>query len=169
MAVKTVTPAKVLISVKALIPVVEYGSLTIEASWESEVDESQVDRSATVIEGIKRLQNDMAMALLPLVESEITRAASVLLKDHDPDAFMRRNCKLYNWFKIVNPDVIIPAMQAILASKEIPNRGAVSLKNFDDNAIAQTPVNNVFRGTRQSTRPAHFEFDDGHPEDYGDK
>lgn len=113
--------AKVLISVKALIPVVEYGSLTVEASWESEVDEAQVDRSAVVIEGVKRLQNDMAMALLPLVESEVERAASVLLKDHDPDAFMRRNCKIYNWFKIVNPDVIIPAMADLMAAKSIPN------------------------------------------------
>jgi hypothetical protein len=118
--IQEVTMPTVTVKVTALIPTVDYGNLGFELTQEVELPESGASANhAVLIQGATNsLRLQLAMSVLPLVEAEVVRASSVLMKDATPDAFMRRNCKVYNWFVITNPDVRIPAMERILANRQ---------------------------------------------------
>lgn len=112
--------SKIVVTVKALIPVIQYGNIALEAT--QEIDTEEEGNQMGVDDAINLLREQVALSVLPLVESEVERCASALLKEPNPDNWMRRNSTVYQWFRISNPDVEIPAMAAILASKDVPNR-----------------------------------------------
>jgi hypothetical protein len=107
----------VTVKVTALIPTGDYGNLGFELTQEIELP-AEVPNEKIMPGALTVLRLNLALSVLPLVEAEVVRASSVLMKDANPDAFMRRNCKVYNWFVISNPDVRIPAMERILEEKE---------------------------------------------------
>lgn len=143
--------SKIIVTVKALIPVIQYGNIQIEATEEIELDENNTTSLMTDI-AITDLRKSVADAILPLVESEVERCASVLLKEANPDSWMRRNSTVYQWFRISNPDVEIPAMTNIAkqkASLTTVNRGAASLKEVDK------PFKPIPRGLAPSWTDGH--------------
>jgi hypothetical protein len=58
-----------------------------------------------------------------MTEAEVTRAAPLLLKESNPDYWMRKNSSVYRWLRLAEPELEIPAMLAILHSKPVPNSG----------------------------------------------
>lgn len=114
--------SKIVVTVKALIPVIQYGNIAIEATMEIDPIDLDDENEGTIPEHITHVRKELARSIIPLVEAEITRNAESLLNQPNPDNWMRRNSTVYQWFRISNPDVEIPAMAAILASKDVPNR-----------------------------------------------
>jgi hypothetical protein len=77
---------------------------------------------------LELLKRDLALVVLPLAEEEVTRCKSVLVTDDHPDAWLQRNSPLYRWLRVSEPDLEIPAMQDILASKDISIKQTYSTK-----------------------------------------
>ncbi len=116
--------SNIIITFRATVPTQQYGNITLEATQTIDIaDGDAIDRSIETIEGLQRLKRDIAMVILPLAEAEVDRCASVLVKEAYPDSWLQRNSSLYRWLRVSEPDLIIPAMQDILASKSIPNQG----------------------------------------------
>jgi len=113
------------ITVRATVPLMEYGNITLEATQDIIVPDthSEAQRAAEIVEGLSRMKSDLALVILPMVEAEVTRLAPWLIKESDPDNSMRKNCSVYRWLRIAQPGQKIPAMDAILASKPVPNSG----------------------------------------------
>lgn len=109
--------SKIVVTVKALIPVIQYGNIAIEATQEIEVERD--DLYHETLNSTKVLRLTLADSILPLVESEVERCASVLLKEANPDTWMRRNSTVYQWFKISNPDIPVPAMDKLMKGKSL--------------------------------------------------
>jgi hypothetical protein len=120
--IQEVTMPVLTIKFTALIPTVDYGNIGGEITQEIEVPaDIGIDQSAFIANAYTSLRLSHAMSVLPLVEAEVTRLADHLMKlpkQDNPDYYMRKNCKVYNWFVISNPDVRIPAMERILEEKE---------------------------------------------------
>jgi len=97
------------IVVKFLIPVIAYGNIAIEATREVESED---------FEGaIDSLRKALALSILPLVNAEVARYASILLKEDNPRYWLSRNSTVFQWFCIANPDVKIPMMEEIIANQ----------------------------------------------------
>jgi len=110
------------ITVRATVPLMEYGNISLEATQEIDLaDGDAVDRSIETLEGLKRLKRDLALVILPMVEADIVRAAPYALKADDPDYHMRKNSPVYRWLRTAEPDLEIPGMTALIASKSVPN------------------------------------------------
>lgn len=110
------------ITVRATIPTQQYGNLVLEATQVIDLGAGDaLDRSMETTEGLRRLKRDLALVVMPLAEAEVDRCASVLLKDDHPDAWLQRNSALYRWLRVAEPDMKVPAMEAIIASKPVPN------------------------------------------------
>lgn len=113
--------AKTVVSVKATIPMQQYGNIEIFVSNEIFIDaqEAETVRSATARAMMDNLRNDIAAMVLPLANEEVIRCKSVLVKEHHPDAWMQRNSPPYRWLRAAAPNLPIPEMQEILASRDV--------------------------------------------------
>jgi len=101
--------------VKALVPVIAYGNIELQATQEIDLaNGNALDRSVETIAGAQKLKNDLAQVILPMVEAEVRRYASILLKEENPTWWLSKNSTVYTWFRIAYPDIEVPAMQNIL-------------------------------------------------------
>lgn len=118
--------SKITITVRATIPTQQYGNLTLEATQEIVLPENlnAHDRSTATVSGLELLKSDLALVVLPLAEAEVERCKSVLIADAHPDAWLQRNSPLYRWLRVTEPEMDIPAMHAIIASKQNPRQGS---------------------------------------------
>lgn len=110
---------RITVTYRATIPTQQYGNITLEATWEKSVfaDKLVEETSAAFV----LLQATIAQQVMPLADAEVTRCASVLVKEVHPDAWMQRNSSVYRWMRVANPTLEIPAMTAIINSKSVPN------------------------------------------------
>lgn len=120
--------SKITITVKALVPVMAYGNIAFEATQEieflhAEFGTEALERHTQTVAALELLNRSIAEMVLPMVEAEIVRYASILLKEANPSYWMSNNSPVYKWFRLTNPDIEIPGMQAILDSRSIPNSG----------------------------------------------
>ena len=99
----------------------QYGNLEIFVSSEIFMDaqEAEIVRSATARAMMDNLRNDIAAMILPLANEEVIRCKSVLVKEHNPDAWMQRNSPPYRWLRAAAPNLPIPEMQEIIGSKNV--------------------------------------------------
>lgn len=114
-----VTRSGIRISIKATIPLMQYGNVVLEAAQEIDLAvNDETSRSVETIAGLNRLKEDMALVVLPLVEAEVNRARPALMVEQNPDAWMRRNCAVYQWLRIMQPDLYIEPMQQIMENEQ---------------------------------------------------
>jgi hypothetical protein len=116
--------SKITVTVKMLVPIIAYGNIELAATQEILCNaDDPAGRSAATIAGLFLLKTDLAQVILPLVDAEVTRYASVLLKETNPSYWLSKQSSVYQWFRIAYPDIEIPAMQAVLDSKSVPDSG----------------------------------------------
>lgn len=118
---ETPVPAqsKITVTYRATIPAQQYGNITLEATWEMEVNPAELVEKTSA--AFVLLQATIAQQVMPLADAEVTRCTSVLVKETHPDAWMQRNSPPYRWMRVANPTLEIPAMQAIIDSKPVHN------------------------------------------------
>jgi hypothetical protein len=112
---------KTVVSVKATIPTQPYGNIEVFVSQEMYMDasNSQDVRAGLIISEMESLKRNIAEMVLPLAEAEVERAQSALVKAPNPDVWMQQANPLYRWLRVAEPDLNIPAMDAIL-TKRLP-------------------------------------------------
>jgi len=112
---------KTVVSVKATVPLLQYGNIEMFVSQEiyTEASASQELRDGLIRTNLANLREHLALQILPLAETEVTRCISVLKKEAHPDAWMQRNSSTYRWLRVAAPDMTIQAMQEIIGNQNI--------------------------------------------------
>jgi hypothetical protein len=110
------TPAltEVTVSVKVTVPLQQYGNVEMFVSQKFVVADTQEARNAATIDGLNQLKGQIAQVVLPLAEAEVERGKPALLREANPDTWMQKNNSVYRWLRVAQPDMNIPAMEAIL-------------------------------------------------------
>jgi hypothetical protein len=105
---------EIAVSVKVTIPLQQYGNIEMFVSQKMVVSDTTESRERATLEGLNRLKHHIAEIVLPLVEAEVERGRPALLKEANPDTWMQRNNSVYRWLRVAQPDMMIPAMEAII-------------------------------------------------------
>lgn len=119
-------PQAITVTMRVTVPIVAYGNLSFEATQEINfvhVDggTEALERHMQTVTALELLQRSIAEVILPMVEAEVVRYSPILLKEANPSSWLARNSTAYMWFRIAYPDIEIPAMNAILAARSVPN------------------------------------------------
>lgn len=112
---------KTVVSVKATVPLLQYGNIEMFVSQEfyTPADEPDSLRDSLTDANLKRIQNHLVHQILPMVEADVMRCQSVLEKEKHPDAWMQRNNSAYRWLRFAAPDLKIDAMQTVLGAMTV--------------------------------------------------
>lgn len=105
-------------SVKVTIPLLQYGNIEMFVSQKAVVHDTPEARETATLEGLNRLKRHVAEIVLPLVEAEVQRGLPELLKQSNPDTWMQIKNPTYRWLRVAQPDMTIPAMEAIIMDEE---------------------------------------------------
>jgi len=116
LADETLVPAltEITVSVKATVPLLQYGNIEMFVSQKFTVHDTLDARENTTIMGLTQLKRHIAEIVLPLAEAEILSARHHLLKEAHPDVWMQQRNSVYRWLRVAQPDMTIPAMDAII-------------------------------------------------------
>lgn len=113
-----VTPlmVKTVVSVKATVPLVQYGNVEMFVSQEffTPADTPQVVRDEMTHNNLTRLRELLVDQVEPMAEADILAAKPVLLKEVSPDAWMQRQNSVYRWLRVASPDRRLQAMEEIV-------------------------------------------------------
>lgn len=105
---------EITISVKATIPLQQYGNIEMFVSQKYTVQDTPETRENATVNGLTDLKNYIALAVLPLVEAEVERGRPALLREASPDTWMQQKNSIYRWLRVAYPELVIPAMEAIV-------------------------------------------------------
>lgn len=108
------TTTEITVSVKATIPTLEYGNIEFFVSEKFIVTDDHESREHGLVAGMQQCKAAIAKVVFPLAEAEVERAKSVLLSQRNPDNWMQLNNKTYRWLRVAEPDMVVPAMEAII-------------------------------------------------------
>lgn len=124
--------SKIIVTVKHTIPLMDFGNIIYEVAQEIEMGEPSPQELGFATENaLASLKTSLSETILPLVNSEVERCMSVLTQDSEPDKWMRKNSKVYQWFRLAYPDVDIPAMGKIEQEKEAEFRARYPLRDLE--------------------------------------
>lgn len=116
---------EVTVSVKVTIPLQQYGNIEMFVSQKFVVSDTLNARENATITGINQLKYQLAQIVLPLAEAEVERGKPALMREANPDTWMQKNNSVYRWLRVAQPDMEIPAMEAIIMDED---RIAATLK-----------------------------------------
>src|SRR5262245_57321562 len=110
---------KTVVSFKATIPLQQYGNMEIFVSQEIFTDMSATtnERMERVEDTIDALKCSVATIIMPLACEEVERARPELVKQANPDVWMQLKNPVYRWLRVAQPDMRIPAMDALPQSQ----------------------------------------------------
>lgn len=113
-----VTPlmVKTVVSVKATVPLVQYGNLEMFVSTEihTRADEPDSMRDSLISATLIRLQGHLVDQIVPMAEAVVERDSELLLREANPDAKMQRDNPMYRWVRVAAPNRKLEAMEAII-------------------------------------------------------
>lgn len=116
---------EVTVSVKCTIPLQQYGNIEMFVSQKFIVSDTVNSREQVTVLGLNQLKYQIAQVVLPLAEAEVERGKPALMREANPDTWMQKNNSVYRWLRVAQPDMEIPAMEAIIMDED---RIAATLK-----------------------------------------
>ena len=100
------------VSFSAVIPVMDYGNITVSAEW---TEETTAPFSPTLIaDKTNLLRLTVVQSLIPVIELHIRAAVETNGANRVDDSFMKRNDPMYRWMRLTAPEVDIPLMQRLV-------------------------------------------------------
>lgn len=107
---------KTVVSVKATVPLVQYGNIEMFVSQEfyTSADTPQIIREEMTSNQLLRLRELLADQVEPTAEADVLASKSVLLLEQSPDAWMQRNNSIYRWLRTASPNRRLEAMESII-------------------------------------------------------
>lgn len=109
---------EITVSVKVTIPLQQYGNIEMFVSEKLIVNNDIEIREHATIAGLNQLKWRIAQVVLPLAEAEVERGKPALMREASPDTWMQKNNSVYRWLRVAQPDMEIPAMEAIIMDED---------------------------------------------------
>jgi hypothetical protein len=105
---------EITVSFKCTIPTQQYGNMEFFASQKIMAADTLSGRQNAITSGINEMKWAVAQVLIPLAEAEIERGHAALIRKANPDNWMQIKNPLYRWLRVAAPELVIPAMEAII-------------------------------------------------------